>query len=252
MYRHLEDRLADGDRERYCSLVQRRLAHEPIAYILGWRAFYDIELWVDRRALIPRPETEHLVEEALRWAHATSLAHPRLADVGTGSGALAIVLARHLPGARVWAVDISWEALQVAARNVRRWGLEGHILLLQGDLMAAIGMPCDLIVANLPYVPAERLPTLPADVADYEPRIALDGGKQGLACIERLLAQAPLCLARPGLLLLEVDDSHAHTVASLAGERLPEADIRVLADLAGLARVVRIEMPPTRGPELPL
>ncbi|MBM3188444.1 MAG: peptide chain release factor N(5)-glutamine methyltransferase [Chloroflexi bacterium] len=242
------ERLEAPAAQRFEELLRRRIAHEPMAYLLGRRAFYDIELTVDARVLIPRPETELLVDEALAWAVARGSRPLRVVDVGTGSGALAIVLARRLPQARILATDLSWEALQVARTNVARYGLAERVSLLQGDLLAPLAGPVDLILANLPYVPRERLASLPRDVADYEPRLALDGGAEGLEAIRRLLTQAPALLAIPGLLLLEVDDAHAATVAADAAAAFSQAGVSdarvsVLYDYAGLERVVRI----TRG-----
>jgi release factor glutamine methyltransferase len=236
------DDLTSAEAEQFAALLARRAAHEPAAYLLGRRAFYDVELVVTRDVLIPRPETEHLVEAALAWA----VEHPprRVVDVGTGSGALAVTLARHLPEARVVAVDLSAAALAVAARNVARYGLAERVALLQADLLSALGEPCDLIVANLPYIPQAEIATLAPEVATYEPRLALDGGADGLALIRRLLAQAPRLLATPGLLLLDIDHRQADAVVALAAERLPGARVTVLRDLAGLPRVVRVERIP--------
>ena len=231
--------------ERYAELVHRRAEHEPVAYLIGQKAFYDLQLYVDRRALIPRPETEHLVEEALAWGRAwqSDEGQPlRAVDVGTGSGALAIALARHLQ-AHVWAVDISAEALAVAAYNVGRYNLEGRVMLLCADLLSAFGGRFDLIVANLPYVRQEDLPSLPQDVIGYEPWVALDGGEDGLAVIRRLLSQAHEHLASPGLLLLEIGHGQGDRVLEIARSHLPEATISLLHDYAGLERVVRVERP---------
>lgn len=246
LHLHWREPLAPADADRLAGLVARRAAHEPVAYLIGERAFYDVDLYVDRHVLIPRPETEHLVEEALAWTAAYSPAAPggtdhawRLADVGTGSGALAVVLGRRLPGAHVWAVDRSPAALAVAARNVARYGLEGRVLPLCGDLLAPLAGPLDLVLANLPYVRRDEVPTLQRDVAAYEPRLALDGGADGLDLIRRLLPQAAERLARPGLLLLEIDPRQAPTAAALALAALPGASVAVLRDYSGRERVVR-------------
>ena len=246
LHAHWDDPLAAAQAERYAELIRRRAAHEPVAYLIGARSFYDLDLYVDRRALIPRPETEHLAEEALAWvqAHQPCKGRPlRVVDVGTGSGALAVVLARHLPQAQVWAVDISAEALAVAACNVGRYGLQGRVLLLCADLLSTFGGLFDLIVANLPYISREALLSLPQDVAGYEPQVALDGGEEGLEVIRRLLAQAPERLASPGLLLLEIDHRQGDRVMEMAQENLPEAKVSLLHDYAGLERVVRVERP---------
>jgi release factor glutamine methyltransferase len=235
------DDLTSAEAEQFAALLARRAAHEPVAYLLGRRAFYDVELMVTRDVLIPRPETEHLVEAALFWA----AEHPPrwVVDVGTGSGALAVTMARHLPTARVVAVDLSAAALAVAARNVARYGLGERVTLLQADLLSVLGGPCDLIVANLPYIPQADIATLAPEVAAYEPHLALDGGVDGLALFRRLLVQVPAVLATPGLLLLEIDHRQADAVVALATQHLPRARVTVLRDLAGLPRVVRVEKP---------
>jgi release factor glutamine methyltransferase len=221
-------------------MIRRRARHEPVAYIVGRRAFFDLELKVSPAVLIPRPETEHLVEEALRWV----ASHPEIAqvaDVGTGSGALAICLAGRLPRARVWAVDVSPEALQVAAENVGRYSLGKRITLVCSDLLSQIKGPFDLIVANLPYVPHDEIETLMPDVAQFEPHLALGGGPDGLNLLRRLAAQLPTRLTRPGLALLEMDPRQAETVQALVQAQLPDARCSVLSDYAGLARLVRVE-----------
>jgi release factor glutamine methyltransferase len=242
LYLRSEDLLAPAAARRFTELVRRRAAHEPVAYLLGRRAFYDLDLAVGPEVLIPRPETELLVEEALAWAK--PLARPlNIVDVGTGSGAIALALARHLPQARVWAVDLSLAALRVAAANARRYGLEERVLLLCGDLLAPLAGPFDLIAANLPYIAHDRLAALPPDVAAYEPPLALDGGVDGLALIRRLLDQAPARLARPGLVVLELDQGQGEAVTALARAHWPQAEVTVRRDYAGLERMVRIAIP---------
>jgi release factor glutamine methyltransferase len=237
LHAHWQDALDAATAQGYADLVQRREAHEPVAYLLGQRAFYDVELKVNKHVLIPRPETEQLVEEALRWSR-TQTKPLHVVDVGTGSGALALVLARHLSQARVWAVDLSRAALDVAARNLRHYGLQERVTLVQSDLLGAMAGPFDLIVANLPYIPRQDLATLQADVRDYEPRLALDGGEDGLDLIRRLLMQVPQRLAAPGLLLLEIEQRQGEAVLALLQQHLPQAETRVLCDYAGLPRVV--------------
>ncbi|NLG28134.1 MAG: peptide chain release factor N(5)-glutamine methyltransferase, partial [Chloroflexi bacterium] len=233
--------LSVDERRRYTALVERRAAHEPVAYLVGHRAFYDVDLMVDARVLIPRPETEHLVESALAWARAQHGPVLRIVDVGTGSGAIALVLARHLAQASVWAVDRSAGALEVARANLERYGVASRVSLVQSDLLSELAGPFDLIAANLPYVTSVELPTLAADVLVYEPQLALDGGPDGLSLIERLVFQARDRLACPGLLLLEIDPRQAERVRALAAAALPDAETRTLCDYAGWERVVRIE-----------
>ncbi|MFP3896335.1 MAG: peptide chain release factor N(5)-glutamine methyltransferase [Anaerolineales bacterium] len=241
LYIHLYDLLAPNSASYYRALVQRRLDHEPVAYLTGQRAFYDVDLYVDENVLIPRPESEHLIEAARAWWQEQDRSSLRVADVGTGSGALAIVLARHLPDARVWAVDISFEALHVAARNVQRYHLQDRITLICGDLLHALWGPFDLIVANLPYIPREEIPSLPANVAGYEPHRALDGGERGLEVVRRLIFQVAQRLAHPGLFLLEIDPRQGEAVMEMVYEALSGACVSILQDFTGRDRVVEIK-----------
>jgi release factor glutamine methyltransferase len=220
-------RVLDPDAaRRFEALVARRAAREPIAYILGRRAFRHIELQVDARVLIPRPETEHLVEAALELPHGT-----RVIDVGTGSGAVALALKHERPDLRTTATEASAGALEVAAANARRLGID--VRLRRSDLLADAGGPFDALVANLPYVVDSELDRLAPEISRYEPRAALAGGADGLAVLRRLIDQAQ---AIP-FVALEVGAGQAGAVAALlqdAGFRRVEAR----RDLAGIERVV--------------
>lgn len=241
---HPERPLTTSQATAFQALVARRATGTPVPYLTGRRAFFDLELWVTPDVLIPRPETEHLVELALTWAR-TRGGQVRLVDVGTGSGAIALALARHLSDAQVWAVDVSPAALRVARANAARYALDRRIHFVQGDLLTAFGgaaPPFDLIAANLPYIPAPTLASLP--VARHEPHQALDGGPDGLALIRRLLADAPRVLAPSGLLLLEIEATQGEHVPVLAALAFPAAAIRVHQDYAGLPRVVSVERKP--------
>jgi len=232
--------LSADQAQRYTALVQRALDDEPIPYLTGERAFYDVTLHVTPAVLIPRPETEQIVDDALAWV-ATCPERLRIADVGTGSGALAIVLARQLPTATVSATDVSEQALAVARQNAERYGLQERIQFVLSDLLSALSGPFDLIVANLPYIDPETWPELQASIQKHEPRLALDGGPGGTALIERLIGALPSTLARPGLALLECDPRQAQALAVFAQQALPDATIQVLRDLAGWDRLIRIE-----------
>jgi len=251
---HSPDPLSEASARRYRDLIVRRTRGEPVAYLVGERAFCDLDLGVDRRVLIPRPETEMLVDEALRWCREEGHSCRRVADVGTGSGALAVALARGLPGARIGAVDRSMGALAVAVRNASRYGVADRVMPVCGDLLAPLAGPLDLIVANLPYVPTERLSGLDVGVRDYEPREALDGGPDGLDVIGRLWPQAAERLAAPGLLLVEIDEGQGAGAACAARAALADAAdgrhsfaISVHRDYAGLERMVRVERGPRGG-----
>jgi release factor glutamine methyltransferase len=227
----------------FAALVARREQGEPVAYLVGHKEFYGLDLEVTPATLIPRPETEVLVELALAEARRLlqmqtgTAGRPGLtiADIGTGSGAIAIALATHLPAALVYAVDLSAEALAVAARNVARHGLEGRVRLLQGDLLTPLPEAVDLIVSNPPYTVYDEIAP---DVRTYEPRLALDGGPNGVAVYRRLLAMAPAALHPHGALLLEIGAWQGRVVADLARAALPGAQVHVHQDLAGRDRVV--------------
>ena len=235
--------LSPAELARYRQLIERRRAHEPVAYIVGHQEFYGLDFYVDRRVLIPRPETELLVEKAIELAgkvgdRGYGLYPLTLADVGTGSGAIAVSLAVHLPQATIYALDSSAEALEVAVRNVRRHGVEGRVHLLRGDLLSPLPEPVDLIVANLPYVSEEELAELPPEIRCYEPLSALDGGPDGLRHIRRLLAQAREYLRSHGAVILEIGATQSKAVAELARRHFPTAEIEIARDYGGLDRVV--------------
>jgi release factor glutamine methyltransferase len=229
-------RLPVGASREFGEMVRRRVRREPVAYILGRKGFRRIELLVDRRVLIPRPETEHLVELALELAPA------RVLDVGTGSGAIALAVADELGDARVTAVDTSFDAVRVAQANAERLGLADRVdVVLRGpsSLMGAEpdGHPFDLLLANLPYVSEDEWEDLEPEIREYEPREALVAGATGLEAItaltEELLGLAP----RPAVVALEVGAGQADEVAKLIGAA-GYAEVEVRKDLSGHDRVV--------------
>jgi len=241
LYARLQEALSPADQAAFHSLLARRLAREPTAYIVGQREFYGLDLETTPAALIPRPETELLVEEAL--ARARRFERPLIVDVGTGNGAIAVALAVHLPQAVLVAIDLSREALALAVRNARRHGAEGRIIFLQADLLAPLAQPADLIVANLPYVSSGDWEALPPEIREHEPRAALDGGPDGLREIERLLGQAPSCLRPGGSLLVELGPLQAAPALALARRCFPGAAARILPDAAGLDRLLAVDTP---------
>jgi release factor glutamine methyltransferase len=221
-------------------LLERRYNREPLAYLLGQREFYGINVMLTPAVLIPRPETEGLVEHALFMAlmgmESTDLI---IADVGTGSGAIAINLAIHLPAAKIFAVDVADEVLDVAAFNIRAHGVSERVTLGIGDLLEPVPEPIDLIVANLPYIPTDRISTLQPEVRQ-EPALALDGGPDGLDLIRRLLTQAESKLKDSGIILLEMDPDQIPVVQELAIQHFPEGSTSVEEDLAGMDRILTI------------
>lgn len=216
--------------------VRRRAVREPVAYILGRQGFHAIDLQVDSRVLVPRPETELLVERAL--VHLTDRVAPQLVDVGTGSGAIALALATARPDARVIAVDRSPDALDVAAQNRETLGLSA-VDLRHGDLLGPVPeRDLDLVVSNPPYIPTADLAGLPLDVRGHEPRMALDGGPDGLVLVRRLIAQAADALADGGWLLFEIGFDQGESAPAAVAEHGGFEAIALHRDLAGLPRVV--------------
>ena len=239
LYAQPERLLTPEEALAYRALLERRRQQEPVSYLRGQKEFFGLALAVDHRVLIPRPETEVLVERALAAARARDRPDLVLADIGTGSGCIAVALACHLPQARVYATDISPQALEVAGENVRRHGLGERVLLLCGDLCAPLPEPVDLLVCNPPYTVWEDLP---AGITAFEPRLALDGGSDGLEVYRRLLPQIGLAVLPGGQALLEVGDSQAEAVLALAGSVLPGARRRTWPDYSGRTRVVEISL----------
>ena len=234
---HDDEPLSPDALAAYDALLRRADAGEPIPYLLGHAPFMGLEFVVSPAVLIPRPETEQLVEYALEWGQWRGPL--RIVDVGTGSGCIAVSLATRLPGAVV-AIDISAAALPVAAANVARHA-PGRVLLARGDLLAALAPGLDLITANLPYIAADEWPTLPVGVKSYEPALALDGGRDGLDLVRALLPQAAARLRPGGLLLLEVGWRQGQAVADLARAAFPGAALTVRPDFAGHDRIVAVE-----------
>jgi len=219
------------------ALVARRATGEPVAYLLGRRAFFGLELAVDRRVLVPRPETELLVELALAQARRLAPAGGPLAiaDIGTGSGAIAVALAANFPTATVYATDISPDALAVAAANVARHGLGERVRLLHGDLLEPLPGPVDLLVSNPPYT---ILAEVEPQVRAHEPHLALEGGADGGDVYRRLLPAVGRRLRPGGAVLLEIGAWQGELVAGLLRAAMPGARVSVHRDLAGLDRVV--------------
>lgn len=223
--------------ERYGELLRERSRRVPLAYLTGEREFWSLRLLVDRRVLIPRPETETLVEAALERLQAGA----RVADVGTGSGAIVIALAAELGTGEFLAVDRSAGALEVARANAAAHGLSARICFLEGDLLAPLidrGMTLDAVVSNPPYVPAGEIAGLQPEVRDHEPRLALDGGGDGLGVIDRIVDGAPRLLRPGGWLLLEVGAGQAPVVLERLGRTGAYDLTAARRDLAGIERVV--------------
>jgi release factor glutamine methyltransferase len=238
LYTHFDQPLGDPELAAYRGLVQRRMAGESVAYILGRKEFWSLDIEVDARVLVPRPDTEALVEQALELLKARPASDPalRVADIGTGSGALALALKKERPGDAVFAVDISPEALDVARGNASRLGLD--ITFLQGDLVSPLTDlgPFDLIVSNPPYIPSQDIAGLSPEVR-REPRLALDGGKDGLELVRRLANDARKVLTPGGALAMEIGAGQAAAAMEIL-RGTGYTGIGVRRDLASIERVV--------------
>ncbi len=239
LYVQFEREMTPAELDAYRDLVRRRVKHEPVAYILGSREFYGLRFKTTPAALIPRPETEHLVDEALRLAKELWPDTPlSLADIGCGTGAIALSLARHLPRANVAAVDCCPEALALARENAAELDPDGRVAFHQGDLLAPLaGRRFHLICANLPYIPTPEMATLMPDVGRHEPRLALDGGPAGLTPILRLLETAPDHLEPGGCVLLEIWPDSLPALEKNASSLGFVPSGEAIRDLAGFVRI---------------
>ena len=239
LYLELERELGPQEEQAFWPLIKRRLNHEPTAYIIGRREFYGLDFYVDPSVLIPRPESELLVERAIKLAHSHAVS--TIAEVGTGCGAIAISLSLSLPQAKIYAIDISASALKIALSNCQKHGVTDRICFLLGDMLAPLPEPVDLIVANLPYVRESELSQI--STLNFEPALALNGGPDGLEKIRQLCTQISDKLRPGGRLLLEVGQGQRETVTALLRSLFPMADIEVAQDLNGIDRVVSVILP---------
>ena len=247
LYMYPEQELDAMQEAQWGALLARRARGEPVAYLLGEKAFYDLDFIVDKRVLIPRPETELLVEAALEICQErlASGQTPLVADIGTGSGAIPVNLAVHEPRLPyLYATDISPDALEVARLNCQRHGVANRVRLLQGDLLAPLPEAVDLLLANLPYIGTSEQASMLPDVLAYEPHTALFSGAQGLDLLRRLLREAGQSqkLRPDAILLLEIGYQQREPLTQLAGEIWPQARISCLRDYAGWDRVLEIEI----------
>lgn len=235
----LSERLAASVERRFRRFLDRRLAHEPTAYILGHKEFFALDFEVTRAALIPRPETEMLVELVLLFARERDEALT-IADIGTGCGTIAVSLAHALPRSRVIATDTSKRALALARRNAERHGVANRLDFRHGSVLTPLSATVDVIVTNLPYVRTDEWRALPPELADHEPRMAFDGGPDGLRLIRRLLRDAPAHLNPHGALFAEISDHQAEAVLALVERAFPGASSESRKDLANLDRVLTV------------
>jgi release factor glutamine methyltransferase len=235
LYMEPDGQISPSNEEAFRGMVERRRRGEPSAYITGHREFYGLEFQVDSRVLIPRPETELLVEKAISLSK--SMQFWKIADTGTGCGVIAICLAKSLPSAKIYATDISAPALEVASLNCQKHRVTERVVLLKGDMLEPLPERVHLIAANLPYVTESELPD--NGPLSFEPRGALDGGPEGLKYIERLCRQCGGKLLPGGGILLEVGLGQAEAVKGLLNEIFPGARVEKFKDFNGIERVVQ-------------
>lgn len=234
---HPNRELSPADLDRFLSMIGKREARFPLAYLTGKREFYGLEIEVTPDVLVPRPETETLVDECIkRLAERAAL----IADIGIGSGAIAIALAASLPQARVYATDNSAKALKVARANIEKHQLSDRVVVMDGDLLCPLrnaGVVLDAVVSNPPYIPSAEIETLQPEIRLYEPRAALDGGMDGLDMYRRLLPDALPLLSERGFVAVEVGAGQADCVRNIAAE-CGYRNIETARDPAGIERVV--------------
>jgi release factor glutamine methyltransferase len=247
LYRNLHGQLQEKDGETLEKMVQRRISGEPLQYILEQQEFWSIDLKVDPRVLIPRPETELLVEQCLPILSELSLVrNPSVLEIGTGSGAIAVALAKEVKNIFLIATDISRDALVLAKENAESAGVQSRIKFVNGDLFGPFhppegGAPFDLILSNPPYIVRRKIHTLPKEVKDYEPRIALDGGEDGLASYRRIIPEASFYLRERGWLLLEVALGQSGGVSEMVEAEGNFLKPQCIPDLSGIGRVVKAQ-----------
>ncbi|HEY8751903.1 MAG TPA: peptide chain release factor N(5)-glutamine methyltransferase [Tepidisphaeraceae bacterium] len=244
LYTDYERELSEKDLAACRELVKRAGEQEPIAYLTGKAPFFNLEFEVTRDVLIPRPDTETVVENVLQFVrHQGGFESPRVLDLCTGSGCIAAAIAYHLKTAVVTATDISEPAVAVARKNIERLGLSGRVLVEQGDLFEPLErmvdiQPFDLIVANPPYIPTAQLQTLDRSVKEYEPLGALDGGLDGLVIHRRILADAPARLVAGGRIYLEIAFDQGELAGQVMAEYPAFDEVRILKDYGGRDRVI--------------
>jgi release factor glutamine methyltransferase len=234
----------------FVPLLERRLKREPTAYIIGYQPFLGLDFFVDRSVLIPRPETEILVENIITLIRNSSfvIRNLSIADIGTGSGCIAICLAKSLPNATVIGIDSSLEALKVAAKNAQNLGVADRCQFLEGDLLTTKTprhqekQKFDIIVSNPPYIPTEVIETLEPEVKDWEPRGALDGGSDGLRFLRELVASVPRYLSPGGYFFAEIGFDQGPAVTVLAKQTGRYSEIKILKDLSGHDRVLQAQL----------
>jgi len=243
LYTHFDQPLQPVELANFKKLIQRRLKREPVAYIIGEREFWSLRFKVTPDVLIPRPETELLVHEALRVLSPSEQTGRsfRILEIGTGSGAISVALAKELPSSSLVATDLSKRALSIAEENARQNGVREQIHFLPGDLFEPLrkGWRFELILSNPPYIPQDHFPSLMPEVRDFEPRLSLNGGKDGLTFFRRALPKVGEFLPPGGWFLAEIGAGQAQEILGIAEKNLELESFGFVTDLAGIERVFK-------------
>ncbi|MEM7033385.1 MAG: peptide chain release factor N(5)-glutamine methyltransferase [Chloroflexota bacterium] len=235
LYAHNQDTISSQDYHRIQALIDRRACREPVAYITRHRAFFGLDFIVTPAVLIPRPETELLIEFVLEHS---SCQHPQIVDVGTGSGCIAISLATQMPTARIVALDISFEALVIAKQNVHKHAVSSQVQLVQANLTDSLCPAVDILISNPPYISSSEMDAVSPDIYQHEPHLALTDDDDGLRLIHKLLSDASRVILPKGLLLMEIGSRQGQAVLDLAHRLCPTAKFEIKADLSGRDRVL--------------
>ncbi len=242
LYLNYDMALSSEELKRFREVVERRVTGEPIQYIRGYQEFWSIPFKVSPDVLIPRPETEILVEEALRLIELEGWDRPMIVDVGTGCGAIAISIAKSVRSSNVIATEISWEAIALARENAKIQDVASKIAFVQGDLLSCVKSGraggCHLIVSNPPYIEREDVPHLPREIKDFEPQRAIDGGTDGLGFYRRFFVEAPTCLRTGGWLILEIGAYQGERILRILEQIGGLSEGRIIPDYAGKSRAI--------------
>ncbi|QZY57384.1 peptide chain release factor N(5)-glutamine methyltransferase [Crassaminicella profunda] len=242
LYTHRNEDLKDEDVDAFNELIERRIEGMPVAYIVKKQEFMSLNFYVEEGVLIPRPDTEILVENVIKWAKTRNNDHMTIVDLGTGSGAITVSLAKYIKNAFVYSVDLSRHALEIGKKNARLNEVTENTNFLEGDLFTPLKdkleEKVDVLVSNPPYIPKEEIENLQIEVKKFEPKLALDGGFDGLDFYRRIVEKAPLFVKKGGLVALEVGHDQADVVKEMMENEGHYSEIKKIKDLAGIERVV--------------
>jgi len=244
LYAGLERNLSSQELENYNELIKRRSKREPVQYILGNQEFWSLDFFVNKNVLIPRPETEGLIEKVIARAKDKNINNEplKILDIGTGCGNIAVSIAKELKSASIIATDISANALKVARINAERNGVAGRIIFVQGNLFTpfAKDLKFDFIVSNPPYIPSGQIDRLSPEVSKWEPRIALDGGEDGLCFYRKIIGEAFNCLCDDGFIMLEIGGDQAEGIKEIVRTHKEYSEVKINRDYSGKDRVAEI------------